>query len=275
MTAHRLVIPLCLLALPFATAQAQTITMNKACRTQVAAAQQGVDGGQFATALAAFDGLVDKCKSRDAKEQIQVGRAAALNGLGRHEDAITAAEAALEVTKDQSLNAHFERAYAAEKLGRVEQARADYDRIIELTAKNRNVKERATVYAKLADMSYRNGDANGAEEYLATAMQLDSANPDFHLQRGDWASAQGNYDQAFKEYDQAASLAGSDPDVYVARTESRLKMVQEKYGTTDSGELRSKMSPAEKEMVCTEMNQALGLGLRNMQFDMFSALVCR
>jgi tetratricopeptide (TPR) repeat protein len=256
-------------------ATAQTFTMREDCRNNVAAAGDLNAAGQYDAALAAFDALVEECKTKDAEELIQVGRATALNGLQQYDAAITAADAALEVTKNQSLNAYFERAYAKEQMGQVEAAQADYDRIIELTEKNQNVEERALLYAKVADMNFRTGKTADAQQYIGKAMELDPSNPDFYLQRGDWASAQGNYDQAFTDYDRAATIAPSDPDVYKARSESRLKMVQEKYGTSEATELRAKMTPSEKSMVCNEMKQALDLGLRDMQYDMFAALVCR
>jgi tetratricopeptide (TPR) repeat protein len=261
-----------LIALP---ASAQTFTMNKNCRAHVAAAQDANAAEDFAAALTAFDLLIDECKTRDAKELIQVGRAHAFNGLRQYDSAISAADAALEVTKNKSLDAYFERAYAREEMGEVDGAQADYDQIIALTEKNKNVNERATLYSKVADMNYRTGRKAEADQYMAKAMELDPANPDFHLQRGDWASAEGDYAAAFAEYDRAAEIAPSDPDVYLARSESRLKMVQEKYGTSEASALRKSMTPEEKNMVCTEMKKAIDLGLRNMQFDMFSALVCR
>ena len=54
---------------------------------------------------------------------------------------------------------YFERAYAEEMLGNQAAAEADYKRIIETTEPNRNLKERATMYAKLADLSARSGDS--------------------------------------------------------------------------------------------------------------------
>ena len=263
------------LVLTTAPALAQTFTMREDCRNKVAAAGELNATGQHDAALAAFDAVVEECKTKDAKELIQVGRATALNGMQQYDAAISAADAALEVTKNQSLNAYFERAYAKEKLGQVDAARADYDQIIALTEKNQNVKERAMLYSKVADMNFRTGKTTDAQQYIGKAMELDPSNPDFYLQRGDWASAQGNYDQAFQDYDRAATIAPSDADVYKARSESRLKMVQEKYGTSEARELRTKMTPSEKSMVCNEMKQALDLGLRDMQYDMFAALVCR
>jgi hypothetical protein len=54
-----------------------------------------------------------------------------------------------------------------------------------------------------------------------------------------------------------------------------MKQVQDKYGTTKAQELRSQMTPAETEQVCSEVTKALGLGRMDPKLDMFSALVCK
>ena len=256
-------------------AQAQTFTMGKECRAQVDAANGMNEDGQYAEALAAFDAIVKKCDTKDGKEAVQVGRAHALNHLGRHSEAMDAANAALEVTKDKSLFAHFERAYAEEQMGDMAAAKADYDRIIELTEKNENVAERATIYAKVADLNSKAGKTAEAEEYLAKAMELDPSNADFYVMKGDWGVRAGDYDAAFAAYDQAVAMGHTGAAMYEIRAEARLKQVQDTYGTTNTQELRARMTPDETRQVCAEITRALELGLKNMQLDMFAALVCK
>jgi TPR repeat protein len=106
-------------------------------------------------------------------------------------------------------------------------------------------------------------------------MELDPANTNFTIQQGDQFVRQGNYNKAFEYYDKAVAQGRTDLDMYVIRTNARMKMVQDKYGTTNAQELRSKMTPTEKEQVCTEMKKALSLGLKDMKQDMFAALVCK
>jgi tetratricopeptide (TPR) repeat protein len=258
-----------------AGAEAQTFTMNKECRASVEEGNRLNDVPDSGAALAVFDALVEECKTRDGKEAVQVGRARALNGLGRYDEAIAAANAALEATKDKSLFAYFERAYAQEQLGMTDAAAADYNRIIELTERNENVAERATIYAKVADLNYRAGRTAEAEQYLAKAAELDPGNPNFLIQRGDWAAHDGDYDAAFVEYDRAVAAGKADAEMYQIRANARIREMQGKYGTDNVQELRSRMTPAEKELVCVETKKALALGLKDMQMDMFSALVCR
>ncbi|MEJ2504332.1 MAG: hypothetical protein P8177_13630 [Gemmatimonadota bacterium] len=258
-------------------AAAQLRTMNDDCRQGIDAADQLNAADDHAAALTAFDALVDGCGTRDAREQIQAGRAHALNGLERYDDAIQAAESALDAY-DESLFGLFERAYAREQLGAADSAAADYRRIIELTEMNENVAERATIYAKVADLNYQAGKVAEAEEYLANATALDPGNPAYAIMRGDWAARAGDTDAAFAAYDQALEMSGSGEEraeVYEIRAQARLTMVQEKYGTTNAQELRRQMTPTETEQVCSELTRALEAGMQDMQLDMFSALVCR
>lgn len=270
-----LLVSVAFIAMTVTGAQAQLHTMGSECRAQVDAANQMNDDGNYTEALAAFDAIVDKCDTKDGKEAVQVGRAHALNQLGRHGEAMDAANAALEVSKDTSLFGLFERAYAEEQMGDMAAATADYDRIIELTEKNENVAERATIYAKVADLNYKSGKTAEAEEYLAKAMELDPSNADFYVIKGDWGVHAGDYDAAFAAYDQAVVMGYTGATMYQIRAEARLKQVQDKYGTTNAQELRAKMTPTETQQVCAEVTKALDLGLKEMQLDMFAALVCQ
>jgi len=271
-----LLVLLAFMATTVTGAQAQTITMGKECRAQVDAANQLNDDGNYSDALAAFDAIVDKCDTKDGKEAVQVGRAHALNGLGNYTEAIAAADAAQAAyPKQESLFAYFERAYAQEQMGNMEAATADYDRIIELTEKNENVAERATIYAKVADLNSKAGKTAEAETYLAKAMELDPSNADFYVIKGDWGVRAGDYDAAFAAYDQAVAMGHTGAAMYEIRAEARLKQVQDTYGTTNTQELRAKMTPTETQQVCAEITKALELGLKNMRLDMFAALVCQ
>jgi len=255
---------------------AQLRTMGKKCRAKVEAANAMNDAGAHEEALAAFDAVVKKCDSKDGRVAVQLGRAHALNHLGRYDEAIGAADDAISVwKKSPSVAGFFERAYAEEQLGNLEAARADYDRVIELTEKNRNVAERATIYAKVADMTAKAGRTEEAEAYLAKAEELDPANPEFSIMQGDWAVRAGDYDAAFAAYDRAVVQGRTDMAMYQIRTEARIKQMEERYDTTNAQELRAAMSPTETGLVCMELTKALDKGLRDMKLDMFSALVCR
>ncbi|MGL6269414.1 MAG: tetratricopeptide repeat protein [Chitinophagaceae bacterium] len=256
-------------------ANSQTFTMSKKCREQIDLANRMNADKQYDSAIAVFDAITKQCNSKDGKEAVAIGKAHAYNGKKQYTEAMAAANAALAVSKNTSLNGFFERGIANEGLKNSEAAKADFNQIIALTEKNQNVKERATIYAKIADMNYQSGKMAEGDSNLARAMELDPANTNFPIQKGDMYVKQGKYDQAFENYDIAVDAGRTDLDMYIIRTNARMKMVQEKYGTTVAQELRTKMTAKEKEQVCVEMKKALELGLKDMKQEMFSALVCK
>jgi tetratricopeptide (TPR) repeat protein len=259
------------LALPAAAA---TRDARGACEDAIAAAGLRSDAGDYAAALATFDSLATKCKNKKQRVAIQVGRAHALNGSKQYAAAITAADSALKDDKEH-LFALFERATANERLGNGDVARGDYERIIALTEKNQNVKERATLYAKVADLNQKAGRTAEADSLLTKAIALDGANPDFAIMEGDWAMRRGDRAAADAAYDRAEQMGVPGLEVHTIRAEGSVRMVQEKHGTTNAQELRAKMTPEEKTMVCTDVNRALSLGWKEPRMDMFAALVCR
>ncbi len=71
----------------------------------------------------------------------------------------------------------------------------------------------------------------------------------------------GDYDRAFDYYDQAVAGGRTDADMYGIRADTRIKALQDKYGTENVQELRAQMTPDEKSNVCADSKQALDLGL--------------
>lgn len=249
--------------------------MSKKCREQIATANRMNMEKHYDSALAVFNANQKGCNSKDGKEAVWVGKARSYNGLKKHAEAMAEAESALKLSKNTSLNGYFERAVANEGLGNQEAATADFNRIIELTEKNQNVKDRATIYAKIADLDFQAGKMAEGDSNLAKAMQLDPSNANFTIAQGDRYMHGGDYGKAFEYYDKAVAQGRTDMDMYVIRTNARMKMVQDKYKTTNTQELRDKMTPVEKDQVCTELKKALSLGLKDMKMEMFSALVCK
>ncbi|MEN9569777.1 MAG: hypothetical protein RL172_1008 [Bacteroidota bacterium] len=255
---------------------AQTFTMGKDCRAKNAAAIALLKEKKHADALAAFTAMESSCKTKDAKEATANGKAEALNGLGRYEDAITASNAALKITKNKSLMGLFQKAIAQSKLQQFDAANQTFTQMIALTEKNQDTKARASNYALLSLLHWRQlGNKDSATYFLDKAIALDGTNPNFIIQRGDILMDEKKYDDAFVEYDKAVAMGKADMDMYVIRSNARMKMVQDKYQTTNAQELRAKMTAVEKEQVCTELKKALSLGLRDMKQDMFASLVCK
>ena len=255
---------------------AQTFTMGKECRAKNEAAIALLKEKKYQEALDAFTAMEKSCKTKDAKEAIAVGKAEALNGLEKYEDAIKASDAALKITKNKSLSGYFQKAYAQNKLGQHEASKESFSKMIALTEKNQDTKARASNYATLSAVEYRQlNEKDSAYFYLDKAMQLDSTNSNFYIQKGDMLTHENKYNDAFAEYDKAVAMGRNDMDMYKIRTDARMKMVQDKYGTNNTQELRSKMTPQEKEQVCTELNKTISLGLKDMKYDMFASLVCK
>lgn len=256
-------------------ANSQTFTMSKKCREQINLANRMNADKQYDSAISVFNDITKQCNSKDGKEAVAIGKAHGYNGKKQYSDAVAASNEALAVSKNTSLNGFFERGIANEGLKNSEAATADFNQIIALTEKNQNIKERATIYAKIADMNYQAGKMTEGDANLAKAMELDPANTNFPIQKGDMYVKQGKYNEAFENYDKAVDAGRTDLDMYVIRTNARMKMVQDKYGTSVAQELRAKMTAKEKEQVCVEMKKALELGLKDMKQEMFSALVCK
>jgi tetratricopeptide (TPR) repeat protein len=256
--------------------RAQTFTMSKKCRQARDSANVQLAGKKYQEALDAFTAMEKSCNTKDAKEATAVGKAEAYNGLGKYTEAIAASDAALKVTKNKSLSGFFQKAIAQNKSGQIEESKATFVNVIALTEKNKDTKARASNYALLSILNYRQlNETDSAYYYLDKAMELDPDNTDFYIQKGDMLAGGKKYDAAFTQFDKAVALGRNDMDMYVIRSNARMKMVQEKYQTTNTQELRSKMNPTEKEQICSELKKAIELGLRDMKQDMFAALVCK
>jgi tetratricopeptide (TPR) repeat protein len=267
---------LALLLMASCTVTAQTFTMSKKCKVLIDSANVLLKDKDFQPALDAFVAMEKSCSTKDAKEATAVGKAEAYNGLGQYDEAIKASDAALKLTKNKSLNGFFQKAIAQNKTGQVEASKATFANVIALTEKNQDTKAKASNYALLAVLHDRQlHERDSAFFFLDKAIALDPENADFYIQKGDMLVVDKNYDDAFVQYDKAVEKGRTDIDMYEIRAIARMKMVQEKYNTTNTQELRSKMNATEKEQVCRELKKALALGLRNMQYDMFSSMVCK
>ena len=244
------------------------------CDDAIAAASMLNDSGDYTGALAAFDAIVSECDSKKEKMAIQTGRAHSLNKLGRHDEAIAAANMVL-AEDELHLFALFERATAYEAKGQDELAVQDYNLIIRTADTNVHVEERATLYGHVAQMYHDAGKTAEAQQYLDKAIELDPNNATYTIIKGDWAVAAGDYSGADQAYAQAQALGVSNEEMYQIRAEGSIKMVQDKYGTTNAQELRAQMTPQETSMVCADVQKALAMGWKNPQMDMFVALVCK
>lgn len=254
---------------------AQLITMSNKCYNKVKLGNQQLDSASFDRALATFTDVLANCSAKDAKEQGQLGKARALNGLKRYEEAVEAANASIKASKEKNVMAFYTRSYAYRKLGRKEDAMSDLQRITDLTTKNKNIKGRATIFAQMADIDWQEGMDEDALNNLNKAIALDDKNPSFYVQRGDIYARQKNYTEAFTNYDSAMQLGKTDLEIYKIRAYARIRQMQQKYHTDDINTLSQKMNSEEKALVCKELSKALDMGLRNIQLDLLSTSICK
>jgi tetratricopeptide (TPR) repeat protein len=250
----------------------QTITMSNNC-TKMLKEIEGYNAAKlYDSALALFPTFNKKCTAKDAKYKGESAKARAYNGLEQYENALTASNLAIKAD-NRWITAYFERAIAYAGMGKTAESKADYYKIIELSAKNQNTDARAGIYAMLADISYKQGELDSAFILLDNALAL-KQDPNFYIQRGDIYYKEKDYNKAFADYDRAVAAGKDDFEMYAIRSAQRLRIYQEKYGTTNVNELARKMSADEKKLTCTELAKLKSFGQKNMKFDMTYTFLC-
>ncbi|GAA4311493.1 tetratricopeptide repeat protein [Christiangramia aestuarii] len=260
----------------FTGAYSQTFTMGKKCQELYQQTETALEQDSFQEALNFLEKFSGECKTKDAREMRSNAKAEAYNGLGQYDNAIKEADLSLDITKGKSLNAWFQKAIAQNKKGDIEASKESLQKVIDLTENNQNTSERASNYALMGALYSRQlNEPDSAFYYLDKAKALDPGNPNIMIQEGDIYVNYNEYDKAFSAYDQAQAAGKNDMEMYIIRSEARLKQMDNKYGTTNAQELRSKMSASEKETLCTDLQKAIEMGWRDMNKDMFAALVCK
>jgi tetratricopeptide (TPR) repeat protein len=255
---------------------AQTFTMGKKCRAKLEAAKAPLAEGAYNEALTQFDIFADDCKTKDAKEATAIGKAEAFNGLKNYDQAIIEADKALKITKDKSLGGHFQKGIALNGKGDIAGSKASLNQVMVLTENNQNTAERASNYALMAALYDRQlKEPDSALAYLNKAKELDPDNVNYMLQEGDLYLSKRDYAKAFKSYNAAAGMYPDSKEVYIAKSNAHLIMMEQKYSTTKAQELRTKMTTEERYALCADLQKALALGWQDMNKEMFSALVCK
>jgi tetratricopeptide (TPR) repeat protein len=131
-------------------------------------------------------------------------------------------------------------------------------------------------YALMSAMYERQlNDIDSAQVYLNKAKTLDPTNVNFLIQEGTMYSTLNDYTKAFNSYDQAQAMAPQNLELAIERSNTRLRMLDSKYGTSKAQELRGKMTSEESALLCSDLNKAKSLGYKDMNRDLFLALVCK
>ncbi len=271
---HFLSVGLIALSLTATQCKSGLVTMSNSCYNMISTGQSQNKSGDYSSALDNFNKVLSKCDAYDAKEKAYAGKAAALNGLHQYNDALTAANAGLKINSS-SLDNLFERANAELALGMTGDARTDLATITNLTGKNRNMPQRATIYAKIAETEMKQAAYTDALQHIGDAISMDPTNLNFYVQRGDINVAAGNFSTAVSNYDEAISKGRNDAEVWKARTVTIIKLYQQKYGTESAGSLKKKISASDKQTLCSSIQTAQSKGLKDVQVDLVQATVCQ
>ncbi|HPZ87135.1 MAG TPA: hypothetical protein PLQ32_03455 [Flavihumibacter sp.] len=257
------------------TVQAQSlITMSNKCYKLVQAGNALNESGDYSKALETFDKVLRKCSAKDAKEQGNTGRAKALNGLKRYDEAVAAADLAISASNEMGIAAYFEKAEAHYALQQLSAAADDYAKIISLSDKNRNAVDRATMYAKLADLDWKLQHRDKAFTHIDMAIDIDQSNPAYLIQKADYKLKLGDLKPAFALYEEATTLSNDKQSMYKMRAFAFTRAMQEKYSTRDAKELGAKMSSEEKKQFCLEWKQLFDTGYKDVQQDLYYTLIC-
>jgi tetratricopeptide (TPR) repeat protein len=263
------------MSLLMANCRSGLVTMSNSCYKSIDAGKAANQAGNYSAALDQFNQVLSKCDAYDAKEKGYAGKAEALNGLGQYNDALTAANEGLKVNGN-SIDNLFQKASAALGLKMNADAKADLARIIDLTQKNQNVKERATIYAKMAELDLKQDMYSDAMNNVQAAMSADSSNADFYILQGDIYAAQSDYASAMSSYNQAITVGGNTAAIWQAKVEAETKSFQKKYATgSNAADLAGKMSAADKQTLCTDISTAKSNGVKVQSIDLLQISICK
>ncbi|MEP6846224.1 MAG: hypothetical protein ABI861_09485 [Panacibacter sp.] len=250
------------------------VTMTNSCYKAIQQGETANKAGNYNNALDLYNQVLDQCKAYDAKEKGYAGKAAALNGLQRYSEALEAATQGLVVNK-ASVDNFFEKATAELGLNRAADAKASFNSIVDLTEKNRNVADRATIYAKMAEIDLKQNMYTDALNNIQKAITLDANNNNFYLLRGDIKSAQEDFTGAIADYDLTIAKGKDDTEAWKAKSVAYVKSYQNKYNTTDAKQLASKISATDKQILCGEIAKAKAKGVKDVNMDLLELSLCK
>jgi tetratricopeptide (TPR) repeat protein len=258
----------------FSNCRSGLVTMTNACYKAIQNGKADNNAGNYNDALTQFDNVLKQCDAYDAKEQAYAGKAAAYNGLQQYQNALDAANAGLKI-KSTSLDNLFEKANAELGLNMDADAKADLAKIADLTSKNRNISERATIYAKMASIDAKNEMYDDALNNINSAISLDNKNADLYIVQGDIYTTMGDYSSAQSSYDNALSNDAGAQKVWQAKLESEITSLQKRYGTQDAQQMANKISSNEKTLLCADIIKAKSNNVKNINIDLLKAAVCK
>lgn len=272
----RKLVPLFLItsSILFIQCRSGLVTMTNSCYNTIQQGEQANKAGNYSNALDLYNQALDQCKAYDAKEKGYAGKAAALNGLQRYNEALDAATQGLVINKS-SVDNLFEKATAELGLKKTADAKASFNSIIDLTQKNQNIADRATIYAKMAEIDLKQHMYADALNNIEQAIAMDANNNNFYMLRGDIKSAQGDFTAAIADYDLAIAKGKDDSEAWKAKSVTYIKSYQKKYNTADAKQLASKISAGDKSVLCGEITKAKAKGVKDVNIDLLELSLCK
>jgi len=262
------------LSLVFSQCKSGLVTMSNSCYNMISSGQSQNAAGNYSAALDNFNTVLAKCNAYDAKEKAYAGKAASLNGLRQYNDAMAAAAEGLKINKT-SIDNLFAKAGAELGLGMYADAKADLNTITDLTVKNRNTAQRATIYAKMAEIDTRQQMYNEALNNIQQAINTDNSNTAFYIQRGDINMAAGNTQAAIGNYEEAIAKDGGNTIAWKAKATATIKLYQKKYGTNDAGVLGKKINSTDRQTLCSSIHASQQKGVKDAAIDLVQLSVCK
>lgn len=251
------------------------VTMTNACYDAVKEGTAFNEAGNYSAAVEKFNIVLKKCDAYDAKEKGYAGLATAYNGMKQYKEALDAANAGLKIS-NTSVDIMFQRAAAELGLNMQAEAKADFAKIIDMTQKNQNIKDRATIYAKIAELDFNQNMYSDAINNVEAAIKTDSTNADFYILKGDIYAAQKMYPDAYTYYNDAVSYGGNTAKVWQSKVEAETKLMQNKYGTgSNAAALAAKISASDKQLLCSDITQAKKYGVNSQSIDLLQLAICK
>jgi tetratricopeptide (TPR) repeat protein len=144
-----------------------------------------------------------------------------------------------------------------------------------LTRNNEHQAQKAGIYAKMAELDMRQRTYGNAVDNLQQAIRLDPSNPDYYMLLGDAYTAQEAFTDAREQYEMAIQKGKDDAVAWKANLFSAIKNVQKKYRTLDSEQLSRKMTEAEKQQLCRDIEAGKLKGVRDISIDLLQIAICR
>ncbi len=195
--------------------------------------------------------------------------------MKQYNQALDAANAGLKIS-NASVDNMFQKAAAELGLNMQAEAKADFAKIIDMTQKNQNVKERATIYAKIAQLDLEQNMYSDAMNNVETAITTDNTNPDFYILKGDIYAAQNMYADANTAYNQAVTFGGNSAKAWQAKVEAEAKLMQKKYETgSNAADLSSKISTSDRQILCSDITEAKKYGVNTQSIDLLQLAICK